>query len=132
MEVVARPADLTQALDDAVFLMTAASAEALELVALYDEQRLWVRDGATSMASWLAGRFGLAWGTAREWVRVAHALRGLPKIREAYASGRLSWDQVRPLPGSPPPTPRSSGRRRPPASARPACGRRPAGTSGSG
>jgi Domain of unknown function (DUF222)/HNH endonuclease len=97
MEVAARPTELTQALDDAVFLMTAASAEALELVALYDEQKLWARDGATSMASWLAGRFGLAWGTAREWVRAAHALRGLPRIREAYASGRLSWDQLRPL-----------------------------------
>jgi Domain of unknown function (DUF222)/HNH endonuclease len=97
MKVAARPADLTQALDDAVFLMTAASAEALEAVALFDEQKLWARDGATCMASWLAGRFGLAWGTAREWVRVAHALRGLPRIREAYASGRLSWDQVRPL-----------------------------------
>jgi hypothetical protein len=39
MEVAARQ-DLTQALNDAVFLMTAASAEALELVALHDEQRL--------------------------------------------------------------------------------------------
>jgi hypothetical protein len=49
------------------------------------------------MTSWLAGRYGLAWGTAREWVRVAHALQGLPRIAEAYACGRLSWDQIRPL-----------------------------------
>jgi hypothetical protein len=49
------------------------------------------------MTSWLAGRYGLAWGTAREWVRVAHALRRLPLIAGAYASGRLSWDQLRPL-----------------------------------
>jgi len=49
------------------------------------------------MTSWLAGRYGLAWGTAREWVRVAHALEGLPRIADAYAGGRLSWDQLRPL-----------------------------------
>jgi hypothetical protein len=49
------------------------------------------------MSSWLAGRYGLAWGTAREWVRVAHALHRLPRIAEAYAEGRLSWDQLRPL-----------------------------------
>jgi Domain of unknown function (DUF222) len=96
MEVAARN-DLTQALDDAVFLMAAASAEALEFVASCDDKNLWSRDGATSMTSWLAGRYGLAWGTAREWVRVAHALRKLPGIAQAYASGRLSWDQLRPL-----------------------------------
>jgi hypothetical protein len=28
---------------------------------------------------------------------VAHALRKLPKVAQAYASGRLSWDQLRPL-----------------------------------
>jgi hypothetical protein len=53
--------------------------------------------GATSTTSWLAGRYGVAWGTAREWVRVAHALLQLPRIAAAYAAGRLSWDQLRPL-----------------------------------
>jgi hypothetical protein len=77
--------------------MSAASAEALQAVAACDEGKLWRRDGATSMTSWLAARYRLAWGTAREWVRVAHALAGLPRIAETYASGRLSWDQLRPL-----------------------------------
>jgi hypothetical protein len=62
-----------------------------------DERKLWRRDGATSMTSWMAARYGLAWGTAREWVRVASALAGLPRIAEAYRSGRLPWDQLRPL-----------------------------------
>jgi hypothetical protein len=57
MEVAARN-DLTQALDDAVFLMAAASAEALEFVASCDDKNLWSRDGATFMTSWLAGRYG--------------------------------------------------------------------------
>jgi hypothetical protein len=88
---------LTEGLDQTMALMSAVSADALRRVADYDEQRLWRRDGATSMTSWLAGRYGLAWGTAREWVRVAHALRRLPMVSEAYARGRLSWDQLRPL-----------------------------------
>jgi hypothetical protein len=86
-----------QGLDRSVAVMTAASSECLQDVAEVDEGKLWERDGATSMSSWLAARYGLAWGTAREWVRVAHALRGLPRIARAYASGRLSWDQLRPL-----------------------------------
>jgi hypothetical protein len=89
--------DLADALDRAAAVMVAASAEALRVVAAFDRRVLWKRDGATSMSSWLAGRYGLAWGTAREWVRVAHALEGLPRITDAYASGRLSWDQLRPL-----------------------------------
>jgi hypothetical protein len=92
-----KPEGLTETMDRATASMAAASADALQAVAPYDEQRLWERDGATSMTSWLAARYGLAWGTAREWVRVSHALRELPQIFGAYAEGRLSWDQLRPL-----------------------------------
>jgi hypothetical protein len=91
------PSGLTVALDRAAAQMTAASGQALRVVAVYDERRLWERDGATSMTSWLAARYRLAWGTAREWVRVSHALRDLPSIFEAYLGGLLSWDQLRPL-----------------------------------
>jgi hypothetical protein len=49
------------------------------------------------MTGWLAARYGFARGTAREWVRVARALRTLPEISRAHASGRLSWDQLKPL-----------------------------------
>jgi len=86
-----------QGLDRSVAVIAAASADCLRDVAQIDDRRLWERDGATSMSSWLAGRYNLAWGTAREWVRVAHALRGLPRIAEAYARGEISWDQLRPL-----------------------------------
>jgi hypothetical protein len=84
-------------LDDAIAAMSAASVDALRLVAEVDESGAWKADGATSMSPWLAARYGLGWGTAREWVRVARALRRLPRIAEAYAAGRLSWDQLRPL-----------------------------------
>jgi hypothetical protein len=97
---VAAPARLhspVDMLDHATGVMAAASAGALRAVAACDEMQVWRGDGATSITSWLAARYGLAWGTAREWVRVAHALRELPRIADAYARGRLSWDQLRPL-----------------------------------
>ena len=49
------------------------------------------------MSAWLAGRYGMARGTAREWVRVAHAVRALPFIRAAFARGELDFDQLKPL-----------------------------------
>src|ERR671918_186739 len=91
------PEGLAEAMDRAVSRLSAASAELLRWVPKYDAQKLWRRDGATSMSSWLAARYGLGWGTARVWVRVAHALEGLPRIAQAYAAGGLSWDQLRPL-----------------------------------
>lgn len=99
MELVVRAESCTlvETLDQGVAAMAAASAETLRAVAAYDEPRFWEPDGATSMSAWLAARYGLAKSTAREWVRVAHALRELPAITEAYARGRLSWDQLRPL-----------------------------------
>jgi hypothetical protein len=84
-------------MDRTTAVIAAASAECLRAVADYDDSGQWKSDGATSMSAWLAARYALAWGTAREWVRVAHALRGLPRIARAYALGEISWDQLRPL-----------------------------------
>lgn len=84
-----------QALDNSVAMMAAASAETLRLVADLDDEQSWRADGATSMSAWLAARYRITKGTAREWVRVAHALRDLPAIAAAYARGGLSWDQIR-------------------------------------
>ena len=84
-------------LDQAAKAMASAFAEALAAVADFDDEKLWRDDGSTSMTSWLAARYALSWGTAREWVRVARALRSLPTITRAFARGELSWDQVRSL-----------------------------------
>jgi hypothetical protein len=89
--------DLVGAIDLATSVMAAASGECLRHVAAFDRRMLWGRDGATSMSAWLAARYHVARGTAREWVRVAHALEQLPCIAAAYARGVLSWDQLRPL-----------------------------------
>src|SRR5438309_5974306 len=84
-------------LDRAAGRMQSASSDMLRVIPTIDEQELWRMDGATSMSSWLAARYGVAWATAREWVRVANALRSLPAIAQAYAEGRLSFDQLKAL-----------------------------------
>src|SRR5262249_16953205 len=42
-------------------------------------------------------RVGLALGAAREHVRVARALGGLPRLREALGRARLSYSKIRAL-----------------------------------
>src|SRR5439155_22798831 len=74
-----------------------ASAEWLEDIASFDESDEWVADGATSMSAWLAGRYGMARGTACERVRVGHAVQGLPAILAAFARGELCFDRLKPL-----------------------------------
>ena len=43
---------------------------------------------------WLSARFGLRHATAAQLVRVAHRLQDLPVLRERFAAGELSLDQV--------------------------------------
>lgn len=89
--------DPVEELDRAHEAAQAASARILEQVAEIDELGVWRAAGATSMVAWLAARYRLTWATTGEWVRVATALRALPRIRQAYRNGHLSWDQLRPL-----------------------------------
>ncbi|MDP8955371.1 MAG: HNH endonuclease, partial [Actinomycetota bacterium] len=95
--VAVRITDPVERMDRAAAEMTAASADFLEAIWDCDERGLWRRHGATSMSAWLASRYGLTKRTAREWLRVARGVKELPRIFAAYRSGRLSWDQLRPL-----------------------------------
>ncbi len=75
--------------------LNAANHRWLLLIAEFDRRKGW-SDGATqSCAHWLNWKCGIAMGAAREKVRVAHALGGLPKISAAMASGGLSYSKVR-------------------------------------
>jgi hypothetical protein len=67
----------------------------LTLVAEYDRRQGWVDGACLSCAHWLNFKCGVALGAAREKVRVAHALVGLPKISAAMARGELSYSKVR-------------------------------------
>ncbi len=53
--------------------------------------------GLTTCAEWLAWRCDLSLTTAREKVRVAHALKCLPLISAAFSTGELSYSKVKAL-----------------------------------
>jgi len=71
--------------------------ERLRRLAEIDRRRLFERDGHLSAASWLASTFKVAWGTARDHLRVARALEEMPKTRQALDAGELSMSAVRVL-----------------------------------
>jgi hypothetical protein len=77
--------------------LTAATCRFLVLLGDFDERRGWASWDMSSCAAWLSWKCQMGSGTAREHVRVARALRGLPVIRGEFAAGRLSYAKVRAL-----------------------------------
>jgi len=73
----------------------AATWRLLELIREYDECEGWHQPGLRSCAHWLNWKCGIGMGAAREKVRVAHALKDLPKTSDAFREGRLSYSKVR-------------------------------------
>jgi hypothetical protein len=61
----------------------------------FDERRGWADKGALSCAHWLSFQCGIDLVTAREKLRVAHKLGGLPLIDDELRRGRLSFSKVR-------------------------------------
>jgi hypothetical protein len=77
--------------------LNAATYRWLTLIAEFDRRKGWVDGSLHSCAHWLNFKVGLNLGAAREKVRVAHALTGVPKIAAAMARGELSYSKVRAL-----------------------------------
>jgi len=75
--------------------LTAATHRFLMLVAEFDRYGYWELDGIHSCAHWLNWKCGIGMNAAREKVRVARALEGLPKISKAFARGEISYSKVR-------------------------------------
>jgi hypothetical protein len=75
--------------------LNAAHARWLSLIAELDRREAWAEWGVKSCAYWLNWKCGLDLGAAREKLRVAHALEGLPRIAAAMAAGHLSYSKVR-------------------------------------
>ncbi len=71
--------------------------ERLRRLAEIDKRRLFERDGYLSSASWLASRFKVGWGAARELIRVARSLEEMPATREALQAGDISLSGVKVL-----------------------------------
>jgi len=72
----------------------AATYELLFMLLEYDEDRGW-NNGFLSCAHWFNWRTGIDLGAAREKVRVARALPGLPRISAALKCGSISYAKVR-------------------------------------
>ena len=77
--------------------LNAANYRWLTLIGQFDRRNGWADGKLPSCAHWLNFKCGLNLGAARERVRVAHALGGLPKIAASMARGELSYSKVRAL-----------------------------------
>src|SRR5580658_1768590 len=77
--------------------LSAATCRFLVLLGDFDARRGWASWEMNSCAAWLSWKCQMGSGTAREHVRVARALRGLPVIRGEFGAGRLSYAKVRAL-----------------------------------
>jgi hypothetical protein len=72
-------------------------AERLRRLAEIERRGTYRRDGHLSAAAWLASKFKVAWGTARNEVRMARALEDMPVTRRALEDGDLSMSAARVL-----------------------------------
>src|SRR5216684_6232684 len=75
--------------------LNAANYRWLMLIGEFDRRNGWADGRLHSCAHWLNFKVGLNLGAAREKVRVAHALAGLPKIAASMARGELNYSKVR-------------------------------------
>ncbi len=73
----------------------AATYRFLVMVREFDQREAWADMGARSCAHWLNWRCGINVHTAREKLRVAHALVDLDKISAAFERGELSYSKIR-------------------------------------
>lgn len=71
--------------------------ERLRRLAEIDRRRLFERDGHLSAAAWLVRVFRVAWGAAREHVRLARGLDEMPATRAAVEDGEVSLSSARVL-----------------------------------
>ncbi|MCU1426219.1 MAG: hypothetical protein JWL83_219, partial [Actinomycetia bacterium] len=95
--LVCEPDELTDALEQLHALECVTRSQLLELVRAMRAREDWKIDGASSLGEWVAIRLGIRVSVARDIVRVAAALEQLPKIAAVFATGAMSWDQLRAL-----------------------------------
>jgi hypothetical protein len=90
------PGDLGRAITLLAGQINAANYRLLKLIAEFDLSGGWKCGGAMrTCAHWLVANCGIDLGAAREKVRVARRLAGLPEVEGAFASGDLSYSKVR-------------------------------------
>ena len=75
--------------------LNANQYKVVRLAAVYDTTLEWFYEGFKSAAVAIARALDIHDSTAREWIRVGHALDGLPLVHEAFASNALSYAKTR-------------------------------------
>jgi hypothetical protein len=90
-----RGAKLGREITELCGYLYAATYRLLVMIREFDQDGLWQLEGIHSCAHWLNWKCGIGMGAAREKVRVANALAGLPKISEAFSKGEVSYSKVR-------------------------------------
>jgi hypothetical protein len=75
--------------------LDAGEFQFLSLIGIFDEEGGWHGPGINSCAHWLNWKCGISIGVAREKVRIAKSLPGLPQISEAFSQGKISYSKVR-------------------------------------
>ena len=86
---------LADAISTLASYLYAAEHRLLTLIREFDELEGWAKLGFHSCAYWLNFKCGMDLNTARERVRVAHALGRLPKVDARFAEGAISYSKVR-------------------------------------
>lgn len=69
--------------------------EAFRVILAADQLEDFRADGALTMADWLTYRCNVSRTTAGQWVKAAAALEDLPRLRERFVAGDLSFEQLR-------------------------------------
>jgi len=75
--------------------INAANYRFLKLIAEFDRREGWAGFGIRSCAHWLNWKCSIGLTAAREKVRTARALDGLPGINAGFEKGELSFSKVR-------------------------------------
>lgn len=87
---------LASALVEVVGRWAEAQYRLVVLAAEFADSAEWVPESPTA-AHWLASVADVEPCTAREWIRIGHKLRDLPRIAAAFETGTISYSKVRTL-----------------------------------
>ena len=94
-ERITRLNHLADNITELVAHLDAGTFQLLQLICEFDKEEGWDGTGIRSCAHWLNWKCGMSLGSARERVRVARALPGLPEISAAFCNGKVSYSKVR-------------------------------------
>jgi len=77
--------------------MSGAQARFIVRLGEFERRQAFRDDGATSLESWTAERFGVSTPTARAYARVAEKAWDIPHLVGSLCAGEISFDKVRVL-----------------------------------